>query len=456
MQFSRITWRTSLLLLTLHCYTPSFAASLLQIYQDAQTNDSIYSAARAQYLASIEKMSQGRASLLPQINSQWSTNKNSSSTASALAIPNTSYSQTGWSVTLTQPLFRWERWETYQQGILAKINAETELQQAWHDLVLRTTQAYFDLLAAQDNLDLAQSKKRAIAEQLAQAKRNFELGTATIVDSHDAQARFDLAYAQEIEASSIIEIKRAVLQQITGKIPEKVAGLRSNLTLPLPEPNKIDDWIESTQQNNLEIAQAQIANENARREKNKAASGHLPNVDLNASRTYSYQAGTPSNPLQSLLYPQTNNNTRTFSNQIGIQITVPLFTGGYTQSRLRETYALLEKSRHDIESARRNTTQQTRTAFLSLTSGLIQIQALEAAEKSALSAYESNKLGYEVGMRINIDVLNSQEQLTSTRRELYKARYDVLIAGLKLKAMTNALKEEDIAWLNSLLYHSSN
>lgn len=429
-------------------YTPSYAADLLQIYRDALVNDPTFSAARAQYLADLEKLPQGRAGLMPQITSGWNTNKNTGQTVQGRnSIPSTSYSQTGWNLSLSQPLFRWERWETYQQGKLAQINAEAELRQAHLELILRVTQAYFDLLAAQDNLELAKTKKHSIQEQLAQAKHHFELGTSTVVDIDDAQARFDLANAQEIIATSEIEIKRAALQQITGTAPASVVGLKRETFVLQPDTQQLNNWVTQAERDNPLVTQAQVATEFAQREKNKAISGHLPTVDLVANRTYTNQAGTPSSPF---LLEQPG-GTRTFSNQIGIQINLPLFTGGATQSKVRETYALLDKSQRNLEAAKRNATQHARTAFLGFNNGLSQIKALEMAEKSALSAYASNKLGFEVGARINIDVLNAQEQLTTTQRDLYKARYDALLANLKLKASANMLGEEDVAWLNSLL-----
>lgn len=447
-RLSHIKKNWLLISLLLCSYTNANALDLLTAYQSAQTHDPIFAAAQAQYLATLEKLPQGRAGLLPQITAQWNKSKNNAETGTGIATPlSTSFTQTSWSLSLSQPLFRWSNWETYKQGELAQISAKMQRIQAQHDLITRVAQAYFDLLAAQDNLTLVQAKQHSIQQQLQQAQHNFEIGSTTIVDTHDAQARYDLAEAQTINAKSELEIKRGALQQITGQASDSVYGLKNNATIPHPNPAHMEEWVKQAELGNPQIALAQIALEVARREKSKGMGEHFPTVDLIASRNYT------SNTAESNMPPMltANGDSPTFSNQIGIRVAVPLFAGGYTQSHLRETQALLEKSRQDLEAAKLSTIQNVRATFLGVSSGLAQIKALEAAEKSALSAYESNKLGYEVGARINIDVLNAQDQLTSTRRDLYKARYDTLIANLKLKATANLLSDADIAWLNSLL-----
>lgn len=441
-----------LLISLLFCsYIDANAFDLLTAYQNAQNHDPTFAAAQAQYLATLEKLPQGRAGLLPQITAQWNTSKNNVETRTSITTsPSTSFSQTGWSLSLSQPLFRWSHWETYKQGELAQIGAKMQRIQAQHDLITRVAQAYFDLLAAQDNLTLAQAKQHSIQQQLQQAQHHFEIGSATIVDTHDAQARYDLAVAQTLNATSELEIKRGALQQITGQTVDAVHGLKSNATIPHPNPTSMEEWIKQAELSNPQIALAQIALEVARREKSKGMGEHFPTVDLIASRNYTAQTNGVAETNTPPIFATTG-DSHTYSNQIGIRVTVPLFAGGYTQSHLRETQALLEKSRQDLEATKLSTVQNVRATFLGVSSGLAQIKALETAEKSALSAYESNKLGYEVGARINIDVLNAQDQLTSTRRDLYKARYDTLIADLKLKAAANILSDTDIVWLNSLL-----
>jgi outer membrane protein len=350
----------------------------------------------------------------------------------------------GYTVSLSQPLFRWANWEQYQQGKLSVAASEAQFAQAEQDLIVRVSQAYFDVLSAQDVLASVQAQKTAITEQLASAKRNFEVGTATITDTHEAQARFDLAVAQEFAALNDLEIKRTALEQIIGKPAGELASLRPGLALAEPQPAQIDKWVKSAESRNFGVLGQQFALEFAQREISKSRAGHLPTVDLVASRSHNNQNGSTFT---------TTTGSLSDSNSIGVLWNIPLFAGFAVTSRVRETIALEEKARADLENARRTAIQTARQAYLGVNSGLSQVKALEAAEVSSQSALESNRLGYQVGVRINIDVLNAQQQLFSTRRDLAKARYDTLVNGLRLKSAAGVLKEEDVVEVNALLAH---
>jgi outer membrane protein len=350
----------------------------------------------------------------------------------------------GYTVSLSQPLFRWANWEQYQQGKLSVAASEAQFAQAEQDLIVRVSQAYFDVLSAQDVLASVQAQKTAITEQLASAKRNFEVGTATITDTHEAQARFDLAVAQEFAALNDLEIKRTALEQIIGKPAGELASLRPGLALAEPQPAQIDKWVKSAESRNFGVLGQQFALEFAQREISKSRAGHLPTVDLVASRSHNNQNGSTFT---------TTTGSLSDSSSIGVLWNIPLFAGFAVTSRVRETIALEEKARADLENARRTAIQTARQAYLGVNSGLSQVKALEAAEVSSQSALESNRLGYQVGVRINIDVLNAQQQLFSTRRDLAKARYDTLVNGLRLKSAAGVLKEEDVVEVNALLAH---
>ncbi|MBB1635713.1 TolC family outer membrane protein [Cupriavidus sp. UME77] len=432
---------TGSLLALLHL-PAAHGADLLQVYRDAQANDAQFASARAQLVASQEKLPQGRSGLLPQV----SGTLNATRTNVDQTVPLVSdrfINNNNWSLQLIQPLFRWDRWETYKQGELAALAGEVTFSQAQLDLITRTSQAYFDVLAAQDNLYLAGAQKKAIGEQLAQAKRNFEVGTATITDANDAQARYDLATSTEIAAQSDLEIRRANLQQITSKPVDELLGLRTAATLPGPQPPDVNTWASQAENTNPQVGLARYNLDSAQREYNKARSGHLPSVDLVASYGFVNSTG---NAAQ-----QVNISSRYNSAQIGVQLSVPIYTGGQIQSRVRETAALADKAASDLEFARRTAAQSARQTYSGVSNGLAQVKALEAAEHSAQSAVESNQLGYEVGVRINIDVLNAEAQLFSTRRDLAKARYDTIMNGLRLKAATGALTEDDVVQINTLL-----
>ncbi|PLQ01564.1 TolC family outer membrane protein [Cupriavidus pauculus] len=420
----------------------ALAADLLQVYRDAQANDAQFASARSQLLATREKLPQGRAGLLPQVAGTAGAQRTMADYSSPVDVTRYFNANT-WALQLTQPLFRWDRWETYKQGELASLAGEVTFQQAQLDLITRASQAYFDVLAAQDNLYLAGAQKKAIGEQLEQAKRNFEVGTATITDANDAQARYDLATSTEIAAQSALEVTRATLQQITGKPVDELMGLRAEAQIPGPLPPDVNAWASQAEQTNPQVGLAGYNLETAQRETNKAKAGHLPSVDLVASYGYTNAQGTATQ--------LSNVGSRYNSGVVGVQLNIPIFTGGQIQSRVRETLALADKAASDLEFARRTAAQQARQTYSGVFNGLAQVKALEAAERSAQSAVESNQLGYEVGVRINIDVLNAEAQLFSTRRDLSKARYDTIMNGMRLKASTGTLSEDDVVQINTLL-----
>lgn len=429
-------------LLALFHVPAAAGADLLQVYRDAQANDAQFASARSQLLATRERLPQARAGLLPQVLGTAGVQRTMADYSSPVDVTRYFNANT-WALQLTQPLFRWDRWETYKQGELATLAGEVTFQQAQLDLITRASQAYFDVLAAQDNLYLAGAQKKAIGEQLEQAKRNFEVGTATITDANDAQARYDLATATEISARSALEVARASLQQITGKPVDELMGLRPEAAIPGPMPADVNAWAAQAEQTNLQVGVAGYNLETAQRESNKARAGHLPSVDLVASYGYTNAQGTATQ--------LSNVGSRYNSGVVGVQLSIPIYAGGQIQSRVRETLALADKAASDLEFARRTAAQTARQTYSGVSNGLAQVKALEAAERSAQSAVESNQLGYEVGVRINIDVLNAEAQLFSTRRDLAKARYDTIMNGLRLKASTAVLSEEDVVQINTLL-----
>ena len=439
--------KTLTLLLLAFSTAPAFAADLLQVYRDAIEYDAQYASARAARDAGLEKLPQGRAGLLPVISASASTTKNDVDfqrrTAGAPSA-DAQYNTNGYQLTLTQPLFRWQNFVQYDQSKLQVTLAEAQFVQARQDLILRAAQAYFDVLLAQDSLNLAQAQKKAIGEQLEAAKRNFEVGTSTIVDTHEAQARFDLVTAQELAAQNDLEIKRQALNQVIGKVPERLNALRPQVQLQRPQPDDIAKWAESAETGSPLVAVQQAAFEIAEKEIGRQRAGHYPTLDLVATRGRSSATGG-----LALGVPAPGSDTHTST--IGLQLTVPLFAGGAVMSKEREAVALREKARADLDTTRRSAVLGARQAYLGVTSGMAQVKAFEQALVSNQSALDSNKLGYEVGVRINIDVLNAQQQLFSTRRDLAKARYDTLLAQLKLKAAAGTLGEDDVQAINALL-----
>jgi outer membrane protein len=439
---------------------------LLNLYRQAALSDPTFSSARYSFIAGKEKKWQGLSVLSPQVVATGNETKND---LYRQTLGPTDLKSRGWNVRLTQPLFSWDKWEQFGQGNLYSAIAEAQFAAAEQDLVLRVTEAYFNVLNAQDSLDLNKNKKALIAEQLEQAKRNFEVGTSTITDTHEAQSRYDLVVAQELAAEADLLIKRSALEQLTGsqignlkslsgsakievvakdrklklKGNQKPQKINIETTTQVQPGQTIQDWVKQAEDVSYSILASKLTYEAAAKDTKRAYAGHAPTVDLVAQRAYSDSEGA--------IGTDTVSASKIYSNQVIIQVTVPLFSSGYTQSVVREKSALASKALSDYEAKRREVAQATRQAYLGFNNGLAQVKAYEAAEISALSALESNKLGYEVGVRINIDVLNAQDTLFTTRRDLSKARYDTILNGLKLKAQAAVLSDEDLQSVNSLL-----
>ncbi|HXJ50287.1 MAG TPA: TolC family outer membrane protein [Burkholderiales bacterium] len=424
------------------------AEDLIQVYRDAQRYDAVYAAARQTLAAGRERLPQGRALLLPNLNLSAnaqvgridSESRNTALTPSFTRDPRT----LGYTLTLAQPIYRPQNYLQYRQSELQVAQAEATFAQAGQDLIVRTAQAYFDVLAAFDTLEVVRAQKTATGEQLAAAKRNFEVGTATITDTHEAQSRFDLISAQEIAALNDLQTKYQALQLITGKAYNELKALRPEVKLAPPNPENMESWVEIAEKQGYPVQVADAAAEIAALEARRQRAGHLPTLD--AVATYG-QTGSSASSTSATSPAGADVTTST----IGLQFAMPLYQGGGIDSREREAAALSLKSKDDLENARRTAAVSTRQNYLLVINGISAIAALEQAMISSQSSLDSNKLGYEVGVRINIDVLNAQQQLYSTRRDLAVARYNTIVNQLKLKSLAASLREEDLEEVNRVL-----
>jgi outer membrane protein len=427
------------------------AADLLETFHAAQANDPVFAAARATRQAGQEKLSQGRSMLMPTINFNANTTYNSLTTDYRPTLPplitngTIQYNSNGYGLTLVQPLFRRQNWLAYSESELQAAQAELQIKIAEQDLIVRVAQAYFDVLIAQDSVALVGAQKTAISEQLEQAKRNFEVGSATVTDTLEAQARYDLTGAQELAAQNDLEIKRSTLQQLINAMPDELSPLGKEFKLESPQPADMGKWLDSAQLSNLQLAIAQANDQIAEKEVSRNRSGHYPTVDLVANIT---QANSSASSFGGNLALASSNTSK----NIGLQLNIPLFEGGLVSSKLREAEANRERTRQELENARRNVEHQTRQAYLGVVSGIAQVQALQQALTSSESVLEASKLGHEVGVRTNLDVLNAQQQLYSTRRDLYQAQYNYLISELRLKQAVGSLGEEDLNKVNQALH----
>jgi outer membrane protein len=420
------------------------AQSLVDLYNAARDYDATYQSAKSSYDANLAKADQAKALLLPTVGLSAGVSKTNQDTLTpAAAAKNYTYDTQSVTLGASQPLYRPANWASYEQGKKQVELAQAQLLAAEQDLVIRVSQAYFDVLSSSDNLTFVKSQKAAVAEQLASAKRNFEVGTSTITDSREAQARYDLVIAQELAADNDLKVKSIALDQLVGKQNASPKPLLAPAVLADVQPADVDQWVRQSEATHPGIKQLEVALDVAKLETQKAQAGHKPTLDLTGSYTaVNYNNGTST---------ASNVDSRANQASIGLSFNLPLFAGFAVQNRLKETLALEDKARTDLEATKRAVAQGTRTAYFGVQSGLGQVKAYEAAEASSQSALDATKLGYQVGVRINIDVLNSQSLLFDTKAKLAKARYDVLLGGLKLRQAAGTLKADDLQPVNSLL-----
>ena len=446
--------RLCLALMGLGLVCNAHSQSLLELYQAAQSYDASYQAAQAQLDAISAKAEQVQAQYAPVVSLQgtvaqgwqqsksytdsydYTTQKNEMDGTLTLAFSQTLYSRIN------------ELSMTSAQRNAAVV--ELALATARQDLMVRVSSAYFDVLAARDSLAFVRAQKTAVGEQLAAAKRNFEVGTSTITDTREAQAKFDLVIAQEISAQNDLTVRQSLLDQLVGRKDLKPQSLR----LPLQTPAVLgtdNEWAALTEQYLPQIQSKRTELELARLETEKARADTSPTVSLTGSLGKVFPWGGSNTYVDQTGVNTFTHSRDTQSGSVGVVVNIPLFTASTRGAKLRETLALEDKTRNDLQALTRNAQQTTRTVFYGLHSLAGQVKAYEAAEASSQSALDANRLGYEVGVRINIDVLNAQSQLYDTKAKLAKARYDVLVNNLKLRQSAGTLAESNIEEIDGLL-----
>ncbi len=413
------------------------AEGLMALYQAAQNNDPVFAAARAAREAGQEKRVQGQALLLPSLGFSANAMQNHFESGPL----SKDYSSHQWGVKLTQPLYRPANWAQAQQAERQSLLAEIQWQDAQQQLVLRVAKAYFDVLTARAALAAAEELRAAAQGQLKLAQASFEVGVVTIVDVHEAQSRFDLAEAQVLAARNQVAVAEEALAAIVGFVPQQYPRLKEGVRFAAPEPAAIEAWTETAREGNFAVLQARLALDIAREDVKRRRAAHLPSVDVVASYGQQRQLAQGTMPL----------TTRDVTaGSIGVELTLPLYAGGAVSSQVREGAALLTKAEFELEAAQRQAALAARQAYLNVTSGLARIRALEAALASSLKNLEATQKGFEVGVRINLDVLNAQAQVADARTQLAKARFDTLLAQLQLKAAVGRLSDEEVASIEAL------
>ncbi|MBS0355058.1 MAG: TolC family outer membrane protein [Proteobacteria bacterium] len=438
---SRLTGALSLALAA----APAGAIDLMQAYERALSQDASYQAARADADARREAVPQALAQLMPNVSSNLSRSKNiteqrSPNVLGVLGKTNYEYFSSNYGISLRQPLFRKYNFALYRQAKSDVETAEASLDKSLQDLVVRMAGSYFDALMAKSQYALVMAQKDAYGLQLAAAKQSFAKGQGTVIDVDDAQARYDMTVAQELEALQNLSYTRRALQVIVNEPVEAVADLvPARMELTPPFPDNVEEWIARAEETNPELRALRASMESANQELAKARSGHYPTADLFVQRSMSESDNNVSI------------NSRYLTSQAGVQVSIPLFSGGYVSSQMRQARANIQKIEQQYEGRRREINLQVRKEYQNITEGIAKIQALQQAERSAERALDSNQKGLPAGTRSRVDILNAQQQLINTKRDLVQARLTYILARVRLQGLVSSLNEKEIQTINNWL-----
>ncbi len=430
---------------------PAQAQRLEELYQAARGYDATFLSARALFDSARFRTAQTRGLNAPTVALQLTGGR---SLADSPGPPQEDSASKQVAATLSgsQPLFNRVNDLTIAQAEQSEAVSAEDFAVAEQDLIVRVGQAYFDVLAAQDTLATAQGSLTAIAEQVASAKRNFEVGTATITDTREAEARHDLARATLIQAENALVTARIALDTLVGRPNTEPRRLAAPFSVPPLEPATVDAWVARAEAEHPLVRRSRLSLVVARLETDKAKAGHLPTAALTANygRGFQSSSGTYAATALSETLPYAQRG-RSGSSGVAVTVSIPIFSGMQVQNRVRETLVLEDRAADDLEAQRRAVAQATRTAFYAVRSGAAQVAALEAAESSSQLALQATQIGYGVGVRVNLDVLNAQSQLYTTQAQVARARYDLVMSGLRLRQAAGSVTPADVAAIDRLL-----
>ncbi|MDO9371172.1 MAG: TolC family outer membrane protein [Gammaproteobacteria bacterium] len=430
----------ALCLITLALASPARAENLLDIYHLAQQNDAQLKGAEAARLAVLESKPQSRALLFPTLNASAGTTANQLDTrqpASSAGV--TRFNSTAYSLSLTQPVYHRDTYVQLRQSDARIAQADAAFGAAEQNLMTRVATRYFDVLAAQDNLEFARAEKKAIAQQLEQSQQRFDVGLVAITDVQEAQARFDSARAQEIDAERQLASSLEALREVTAQQHQNLSLLNESIPLVAPEPSDVEQWADTALKQNLQVSAAQSGADVAREEIERQRSGHYPSVDIVGSRAFSDSGGGRFGASESL------------TDTLTLQLNAPLYQGGLITSRTREAAFKHNQALETLEQQRRSVLRQTRDAYLGVNANISRVQALNQAVVSNRTALESTMAGLEVGTRTQVDVLNAQRELFRAQRDHARARYDYILETLRLKQAAGTLSPADLEQINTWL-----
>ncbi len=444
------------------------AADLVTVYQRALQNDPLIREADANRLASRESKPQALAALLPQFSASGSYNdvqQDRSSTTLVNSIPGDETSElvpatisneedvryTSYDLTIRQTLFRWDQWMVLKRADSEVAQAEADFQAAQQDLIQRTAQRYFDVLAAQDTVDAAQASLEAFSRQLEQADKRFEVGLIAITDVQEARAAHDQAAAAVIQAKRALATANELLRELTGESFDTLAAPVDDMPLRSPDPENEETWVTTALEQNLRVISARLATDIAKQDVRVARSGHLPAVDIVASRSDQDYDGNQVGRTSAGIPTRSPADQTQTSDSIGIQVTVPIYSGGATSSRVRQQVYLHRAARERLERANRETERAARDAYLGVLSEISRVQALRQGLESSRTALQATEAGFEVGTRTTVDVLDARRRLFEAQTNYSRSRYDYLLNVLQLQLATGTLDKADLDGINSFL-----
>lgn len=451
---------------TLAVSLPADAADLLEVYQRALQNDPVIREAEANRLATLENKPQARAGLLPQLTAfgtidRLDTERTGSTLqridpddeASPLVPVSTRTTADGvrstqYQVQLRQAVFRWDRWAQLRQADKQVAQAEIDFKAAQQDLVARTAQRYFDVLSAEDTLEAAQATLEAFTRQLEQAEKRFEVGLIAITDVQEARAARDQASAAVIEAKRALATSQEFLRELTGETFANLAKPGEDMPLQSPEPASEEEWVKAALEQNLRLLSARLQTEIAKEDIRIARAGHLPTLDLVAIHNRDKDEGDAFTRGQRFVGLA---DSEIESDIIGLQLTVPLFSGGATQSQVRQRVYLHRAARERSERTAREIEREARDAYLGVLSDIARVRALRQAVQSSQTALQATEAGFEVGTRTTVDVLDARRNLFNAQTDYARSRYDYIINLLRLKIAAGSLSEEDLQNVNGWL-----
>ncbi|WP_096085139.1 TolC family outer membrane protein [Agaribacterium haliotis] len=429
----------------------SFATDLYSIYQLAVQNDHEFAAANAAYQAGLENKGLGRAGILPKFNANASYANNDveqDGESVQLLLPNeTNATDSGYGLTLSQPLFDMAAWNTYQAGKDAANIAEAQFRSDQQSLIIRTAQAYFDTLQAADNLSTSVAEEDAFKHQLEQTQQRFEVGLSAITDVHEAQASYDNSVAEKLIAIGQLGIAFEALEVLTGETYYEINPLKDDFVVSKPQPEAREEWVKRSIEGNYDLAAAEANAEASRHQAKAAKAGHYPVLSLDGS----YSSRNNDGDFTYQDNPAGKNDYDTDSTQIGVTLTIPIYNGGGVSASRRQAAQQSIQARELWLKAKRDVVQAARTQHLAVTTTVATVKARKQAIVSNASALEATQAGYSVGTRDLVDVLNAQRGLYQAKRDYYAALYTYVISSLTLKQVAGMLVEDDVVQLNSWL-----